>query len=78
MSQPTPLSVRVAARVRGLAAEQGVTQMQVAEHLGLAQTAVSKRFRGVTPWPLDELERMAELLGVDLPDLIGYALAAAS
>ena len=77
MSEQPPLSVRIAVRVRGLAAERNVTQGQIGERLGLAQSAISKRFREVTPWSLDELERLCEYLDVSFALVIDDVLAAA-
>ena len=71
MSEPIPLSVKIAARVRGLAAEKNITQMQLAAALGIAQPAVSRRMRGITPWSLDELAVLGQLLDVQFAVIIG-------
>lgn len=64
---PVTVSVIVGSRVRGVMAERGVTQQQLAAALGFdAQTAVSKRLRGVTPWSIDELVATAAYLDVAL------------
>lgn len=42
----------------------------VAACLGLSLTAVHKRLNGVVPFSVDELARVAELLGVDVSVLI--------
>lgn len=60
----TKVALAVAARIRGLLAEKGITQAQVATHLRLSQTAVSRRLRGETPFDINELASMADLIGV--------------
>ena len=36
----------------------------------MIQSAVSDRYRERTPWTLDELQRVAELMGVEVSDLL--------
>jgi len=62
------LTQRVAAEVRALKGRHDVTQDQLAHVLGVAQPAVSKRLRGVTPFSLDELEKLADFFGLDGPE----------
>ena len=50
--------------MRGLAAEKSVTQTQIADMLGIPQSAVSRRMRGTTPWSLDELAQLCEYFDV--------------
>ena len=57
-----PLSVVVAANVRAEAARRGMTQADVARAMGLSRMAVSDRYRGRTPWTLDELEAVSSRL----------------
>lgn len=45
-------------------AARGVSQMQLAATMGLSQTAVSKRLRGVTPFDVNDLEAIAHAFGV--------------
>lgn len=40
------------------------------KRLGMAVPTMSDRYRERTPWTLDELDRLAELFGVDLVDLL--------
>ena len=62
------LTQRVAAEVRALKGRHDVTQEQLANVLGVAQPAVSKRLRGVTPFTLDELEKLSDFFGLDGPE----------
>jgi transcriptional regulator with XRE-family HTH domain len=59
--------------VRAEMARHRVAQNAVAAHLGLSQTAISKRLAGTVPFDINELTRTAELLGVDLADLLPRA-----
>lgn len=74
MSTPT-YTERVAASVRAEMARKQITQTQVAESLGLAQSAVSRRLNGHTEFTGDELGRVAELLGVPVAVLFGERVA---
>lgn len=69
----TGLSAVVASNVRDLLPQAGKRQVDVAAALGISQPAVSARLKGVTPFTIDELAPLAELLGVDTSDLLGGA-----
>ena len=58
------------ANVRGEMAKRGVNQTRVAVHLGISQAAVSARLRGVTPFDINELVKIAALLDCSLERLI--------
>lgn len=71
------------------AARQGIRQTDLAAAFGLSRGPMSERFRGVTAWTLDDVERAADVLGVPLAVLLlprldsnqqpsGYAFAQAS
>lgn len=64
------LSERVAATVRAESGRRRVSQMQIAEALGLSQAAISRRLSGDTSFELDELPRVAALLDVSITHLI--------
>ena len=66
----TSLSEVVAANIRAEGARRGWTQSDVATRLGQSRMWVSDRYRGRTPWTIDELDRVAELLGLDTVDLL--------
>ena len=53
----------VAANIRAEAARHRLTQTELARALGMSQVAVSDRHRGRTPWTLNEIEAVAQLLG---------------
>lgn len=54
------LTMVVARNVRSLMAQRGVSQTQLAHAMGLSQTAVSKRLRGVTPFDTRDLQTISE------------------
>ena len=59
-----------AANIRAELARRGLTQSDVAPHLGLTRQAVSRRLVGPTPFTLDQLYKIAELVGVPISVLI--------
>jgi transcriptional regulator with XRE-family HTH domain len=63
---PTPAGLvqQVAAEVRAYVARAQLSQHQLAEILGIPQSSVSRRLRGKTPFRVDELEKLAGVLGV--------------
>lgn len=50
---------RTASQVRAVLEDAGYTQTAVAEVLGITQSGVSKRYRGVRPWRAHELELLS-------------------
>lgn len=48
-----------------------VTQMQLTQVLGVSQTAVSKRLRGLTPFDVDEIAALADYFRVSPSVLFG-------
>lgn len=69
--QPSRLRDRVATEVRANMARARMTQTDLAVVLGLTQSAVSKRLRGKIAFSVDELELVADALGVDPATLLG-------
>lgn len=65
-----PLSEVAARSIRAEAARAGLTQAQLGEALGINRVGIGHRFRGVTPWSLDEVERAARLFGLRPGDLL--------
>ena len=51
-------------------ARKRYTQSDIADALGLTQTAISNRLSGKTPWDINELSVTADLLGVPLTRLL--------
>lgn len=61
---------RVANRVRGLMAERRVSQLVMAERLGLSRAAMGRRLTGEIALDVDELAAAARVLGVPLTRLV--------
>ena len=60
----------VAANVRAEAARLGYNQVRLGQLLGISQGAITKRWRGVRTWKLEELDSLATVLGVSVADLV--------
>lgn len=73
MQKPERLSatVRIADNIRAEMARKRLTQGDLAEHLNCSQAAVSRRLSGHTPFDVNELQTIADLLGVAPAYLIG-------
>ena len=63
-------SVQIGANVRAEMARRGLTQTALADRLHISQTQVSARLRGRVPFDVNELTRVAEVLGVSLSTLL--------
>ena len=66
------LVAAVAENVRVAAARRGWSQSDLARALGWATSTVSVRWFGRRQWQLEELEDVAEALGVSVQGLIQY------
>lgn len=60
-----------ASKIRGLAAERGMTQEDVAVFLGRSRNYVGKRYRGQLDFPSSELAQLASHFGVSVSVLFG-------
>src|SRR5687767_13505210 len=69
-SSTVAATIRVATHVRELMARHQLVQADLQKVLGLSQTAVSKRLRGVTPFDVNELDVIAHYFGMTLTQLI--------
>ncbi|MDE5641278.1 MAG: hypothetical protein K2I40_06205 [Bifidobacterium castoris] len=70
---------QIAAAIRARMSERGLTQADVGDAIGRAQSYASLRIKGMKPWNVDELEILAPLLGYDnIFTLINGARASAS
>ena len=64
--------------VRAEMARAGVSQIDLAERVGLSQSGLSKRLRGVVPFDVNELDSIATALGVPVVSLLPQSEAVAS
>ena len=58
------------AEIREEMRRQKLSQLELAGRIGWAQSQLSKRLTGVVPFRADELERIADALGVPLHQLM--------
>ena len=80
--QPDNLSIRVAEEIRALLARRRMSGRELARRLDVSPGWVSFRLTGTQPIDLNDLERIAGVLGVTIIDLLppaarqGAAIAA--
>ena len=73
-----PLSKRVAANVRAEMARNQKQARYLAEALGISVNQAALRLAGRVPFKLDELERVADLLGLPVTALLATPAAVAA
>ncbi|HEY8664635.1 MAG TPA: helix-turn-helix transcriptional regulator [Propionibacteriaceae bacterium] len=71
LSTAASLQHQAVREIKSLMARYGITQAEIAVELGLSQPAISSRFTGVTPMTIDEMDKIARLLGVKPAQLLG-------
>lgn len=70
VTSSTPLRVRVAEEVRVALARKRMSAAKLGRALGVSQTYVWRRLNGETAFDLDDLERIAAILGVEIGSLL--------
>ena len=70
VSEALTLSEIVASNIRAEAARRMLNQIQLGELIGMSQGAINKRWTGKRPWHLDDIEAVADVLGVSVADLV--------
>lgn len=70
VAQGQELDLVVAANVRARAARLGLNASRLARELGMAQSSCNERWRGVRPWQLTELDKLARILEVEPGQLL--------
>lgn len=65
----------VAPKVRGIAAEKGISQDGLAQIIGISRTAVSKRLNGKGDFTATELKRLSVALSVPVGAFFGEVAA---
>lgn len=70
MGTPTTTTQRVAANVRAELAARRISGSRLAQTLGITRTTMYRRLAGMSPWPIDDLEPIAEFLGVTVESLL--------
>jgi transcriptional regulator with XRE-family HTH domain len=70
MSDTYTLSERVAEEIRAMLGRRRMSGRQLATKLGVSQTWMSTRLTGTTPIDLNDLERIAAILDVEVAELL--------
>lgn len=76
LEAPRTRSEAVRDEVKAEAGRRDVSQRRLGALLGMSQQAVSDRWRGRTPWTVDELERLEQLFGLPALEFERRAIAA--
>lgn len=63
--ETTAFTRAVAAEIRGYLAREGINQTEVSVHLSRSQGYVSERLNGIRPFDLDDIDKIAQLMGYD-------------
>jgi transcriptional regulator with XRE-family HTH domain len=63
-AQTTPTYARMEIIVETLLSWRGRTRAELADHLGVHVSAISKAYKGKRRWTMDEVEMMAEFFDV--------------
>lgn len=75
---PTPFTERVASNIRAELARRQLSQADLATALRTTQQTISRRMTGAVPFDTDELEVIAEFLGVPVDALIPTTIGGAA
>ncbi|CAN5142826.1 hypothetical protein BH11ACT6_BH11ACT6_34480 [soil metagenome] len=67
----------LAGEVRALLARRRIAQQEVADHLGISQSSMSRRLSGAQPFTTDEIYRLADLFSIDAGGLLNAGRASA-
>ena len=70
MAIPQRPSSVVGANVRAELARRRLSQSDLAAHLGVSQTAISKRLSGEVAWDINELSTVAAFFGLTVEQLV--------
>lgn len=73
-----PHGICVGRNVQAEMVRRGITQTTLAPRLAMTQQALSRRISGHTAFKVDELQQIADLLGVPITDLLDDSVTAAS
>lgn len=70
---PEPLTGAVAAEVRRLLDERGISGRQLAQLTGIPSRTVANKLSDRSPFDLDDLVKVCRVLEVDVTDLLSWA-----
>lgn len=69
-SDSSPSATVVADEIRGLMAKKHITQTQLADKIGVTQSAIARRLSGRVAFDVNELAAIAAALGVPVSRLL--------
>lgn len=69
----TTTASKVAATVAERIKASGVTVVWLCEHTGIPRSTLMRRLNGMTPFDLNELDRIAQALRIDTTELLNAA-----
>lgn len=64
------LNASTAREVRAEMSRQGISQVELAKAIGIAQNSISRRLTGKVPFSLPEIESIAQVLDVPVDQLL--------
>jgi transcriptional regulator with XRE-family HTH domain len=67
------LSSAVAEQIRRLLEERGISGRQLAAQTGIPQRTIANKLSGKSPFDLDDLAKIADMLQVGVTDLLAWA-----
>lgn len=70
------LSARITGQIRELTHQQGMSGRELARQLGVSHTWLQNRYSDLVPYTLDDLGRIADVLGVEVEELVGVGVYA--
>jgi len=70
MTEPNSPSSRIAGEIRAALARARIPQTDVADALNMSQASVSRRLTGDTPLDVNELQVIADLVGVPMVEFL--------
>ena len=59
-------------KIRGRIVELGYSQGTVAERMGIRQPTLSQKLNGIRPMDVQDVEKLAEILQIDVKDFGDY------
>ena len=62
-------------KVKGRIVELGMTQQEIAEHLGLAQPTLSQKLNNLRAMDLEEAEKLSKILNIPNEEFGSYFFA---
>ena len=71
MPDRTSARGKLAAEVRAEAARAGISQNKLAHLTGISQSTINRKFKGQKPFDIDDLEKIANVLGITVAHFFG-------